>query len=123
MEMLVSLVADNWARDADIRSELIVSGESLPSKVAGSIAHNMRASSDVSCVAMGRSSVFRCARSIFLAQQFLDQDEPPDCELAFTPSFSSTRDRVSQLNIKIFKMFRTCTITAESDIHKTAGYI
>jgi len=123
MEMLVSLVADNWVRDADTRQELIVSGESLPSKVAGSIAHHMRASSDVSCLAMGPSSVFRCARSIFLAQQYLDQDDPPDCELAFTPSFMSNRDRISQLNIKIFKMFRTCTITAEADIHKTAGYI
>eukprot|EP00929_Paragymnodinium_shiwhaense_P060728 TRINITY_DN3031_c0_g1_i2.p1 TRINITY_DN3031_c0_g1~~TRINITY_DN3031_c0_g1_i2.p1 ORF type:complete len:464 (+),score=109.41 TRINITY_DN3031_c0_g1_i2:141-1532(+) len=124
IEMMVSVVTDGWLRDSSPETKLTVSGESLPSKVAGSVAYNMREGVDVAMTAMGPQAISRCVRSIYVAQQYLDADETNDSgEIVFVPNFGHTRDKASRMIVDVYKLFRTCRMTGESDIHKSAGYI
>lgn len=125
-KLIVSLAADNWARDliAEVEvsgaEELYVSSDSYPAKVAGAIAKNVRAGRMQVCTAMGAKAILQACRSIALAGGFLENG-PSD--LCFAPDFGSTMDGATLLRLFLFGNFQTCKVGPTSDVHKTAGYI
>lgn len=123
VQLEVAPTADDWVREEIRKSEakeLIVSSESVPSRVAGAIAKSTREELQVFCTAMGPKAISRVAKSVSLARQYLEAE---GWELCFVPEFAHTEDGASLMHIYIFPIFRDCLVRADSDVHQTAGYI
>lgn len=119
----VSCTSTDWIRPEIENSkawELYVKSDSLPSRVAGAIANNVREESPVYLTSMGKNAALQMMRSVALAREYL---ESGGHDIFVAPEFGTTSDGYSVMHAFVFPCFRDCAVTTDTDIHKTAGYV
>jgi len=120
----LSIDTDNWVEQAEHgiypSDENYVSGASEVGKVAGRIANTIREDRDLFLSLSGPPAGCQALQAMQLARQYIKEEGR---DLHFALSFGKTQKMASIVHISIFKVFSSCRVSNQADVHSLAGYL